>query len=150
MRIGWWAARVPASGRRRAVERVPEVGLASRLTRWGASLRGTLHAGCGALARLSGGLLGLGFRAMRGVPHGDVGDDTLRAVPVLRDHVVGKPYARLLLDRVHGNGKWGGARIQIGPVQWRSARKLLLPPLHMCGALAGCRKPLDKSVSLRT
>src|SRR5215472_3671083 len=78
------------------------------------------HAGGGAFTCAAGGLPGLGFGVVSGMPHRDVGDDAFSAVPVLGDHVVRKPYARLLLDGVHRNGEWSDALIQIVPVRRRS------------------------------
>jgi len=71
------------------------------------------HARGGTLTRITGCLLGLGFRVMCGVSHRDVGDDAFCTVPVLGDHVVRKPYARLLLDGVYRNGERIDAVIQI-------------------------------------
>lgn len=61
----------------------------------------------------TGGLPGLGFRMVRGMPHRDVGDDAFSAVLILGDHVVREPDAGLLLDGVNRNGERSNAGIQI-------------------------------------
>ncbi len=78
------------------------------------------HARGGIFTRETGGQLGLGFGAMCGMPHRDVGDDAFGTILVLSDHIVRKPYAWLLLDGMYRNGERINAVIQI------VARKLAL------------------------